>query len=422
MELSVIIVSYNVRYFLELCLHFVRKASETIECEVLVIDNNSTDTSSEMVATLFPEVILIKNNENKGFSYACNQGIRSAKGRYVLLLNPDTIVEEDTFRRCISFMADHPDAGALGVKMIDGRGKFLPESKRALPEPKTSFFKIFGLSRLFPNSPVFNNYHFPRLDNSVTGKVEVISGAFMFLCRKALDKTGYLDEDFFMYGEDIDLSYRLIKAGYNNYYFPETSIIHFKGESTDKGSLKYVVHFYRAMLIFFRKHYRDESRTFLILSVKAAIFFKAGLAAIKRILINLALPLRHLLKKLLTTRGPGSVINPFSRTERTAVTGDKRSYSAVAKIIREDGSGRLIIGRISPDHEEGCPDMLGSTDRIKEIIRKNRIDEIIFTSSGMTVSGIIDLMNTISGMNVRIKFSPPGERYIIGSNSCSEAR
>jgi GT2 family glycosyltransferase len=420
MELSVVIVSYNVRYFLELCLHSVIKASETIECEVFVIDNNSTDNSAEMVANMFGEVILIRNNENKGFSFACNQGIKIAHGRYILLLNPDTIVEENSFRSCINFMAVHPDAGALGVKMFDGRGRFLPESKRTLPEPRNSFFKIFGLSRLFPRSSFFNYYHFPHLDNSKTGKVEVISGAFMFLSREALAKTGNLDEDFFMYGEDIDLSYRLIKAGFNNYYFPETRIIHYKGESTDKGRLKYVIHFYRAMLIFFRKHYGNKSRKYLILSVKTAIYFKASLAVLKRVLINICLPIRHFLRNHLAKYRLGSVMNSFCREKRTAIAGDKESYSAVTRLIEGNGSGNLIIGRISPNHEERTPGLLGNTDQIREIILEHKIEELIFTSSGIKVSEIIDLMNTISDMYVKTRISPPGEKYIIGSNSCNE--
>ncbi|MGD2036109.1 MAG: glycosyltransferase family 2 protein, partial [Bacteroidales bacterium] len=255
MDLSVIIVNYNVKYFLEQCLHSVFKAMEGMKGEVIVVDNNSVDGSCQMIREKFKKVQLIENKKNLGFSRANNQGLAISGGRYVLILNPDTIVQEDTFSKCVSFMDKHPDAGGLGVKMIDGRGNFLPESKRSLPTPLVSFFKIFGLSALFPKSRLFGRYHLGFLDNNEVNKVEILPGAFMMIRKAVLQKTGFLDESFFMYGEDIDLSYRILLAGYNNYYFPETTIIHYKGESTKKGSINYVVVFYRAMIIFAKKHF-----------------------------------------------------------------------------------------------------------------------------------------------------------------------
>jgi GT2 family glycosyltransferase len=237
MKLSVIIVNYNVKYFLEQCLFSVKKALEGIESEIFVVDNNSVDGSCQMIKEKFVDIKLIENDENEGFSYANNQAIRMATGEYILLLNPDTVVEERTFAKCIKFMEGHPEAGGLGVKMIDGKGNFLPESKRALPTPLVAFFKIFGISKLFPGSKLFNKYHLGYLDPGKTHEIDVLPGAFMFLTKDALDKIGLLDEDFFMYGEDIDLSYRLLLGGFKNYYFPETTIIHYKGESTKKGSL-----------------------------------------------------------------------------------------------------------------------------------------------------------------------------------------
>ncbi|MCC6685243.1 MAG: glycosyltransferase family 2 protein, partial [Bacteroidia bacterium] len=232
MKLSVIIVNYNVKHFLEQALHSVRKACAGIDAEVWVVDNRSVDGSVEMVQQKFPEVKLIANRENLGFSKANNQAILQSGGQYVLLLNPDTVVEEDTFNKVIAFMDRTPDAGSVGVKMIDGKGNFLPESKRGLPTPKVAFYKIFGLSKLFPRSHKFGRYHLGYLSENETHAVDVLAGAFMMLRKKALDETGLLDETFFMYGEDIDLSYRITKAGYKNYYFPETTIIHYKGEST----------------------------------------------------------------------------------------------------------------------------------------------------------------------------------------------
>jgi GT2 family glycosyltransferase len=291
MKLSVVIVNYNVKYFLEQCLYSVRRASEGLQAEVFVVDNNSVDGSVKMVKEKFPEVILIENKDNTGFSKANNQAINKSKGEYVLLLNPDTVVEDDTFSKMLSFMDAHPDAGGLGVKMIDGKGNFLPESKRGLPTPAVAFYKIFGLSKFFPRSKVFGKYHLGYLDEDHVNPVEILSGAFMLLRKSVLDKTGLLDETFFMYGEDIDLSYRILKAGYQNYYFPETRIIHYKGESTKKGSINYVVLFYNAMIIFARKHFTSKKARMLSFLIHLAIYFRAFLAIFSRFLSKALLPL-----------------------------------------------------------------------------------------------------------------------------------
>lgn len=255
MDLSVIIVSYNVSEYLRLCLTAVEKARKSIDCEIFVVDNNSVDNSCSMVKMEFPDVILIANKTNAGYAVANNQAIKLASGKYTLLLNPDTIVEEEAFIRCIGFMESHTDAGALGVKMVNGEGEFLPESKRALPSVASAFFKSFGLSYLFPHSEVINRYYLPVKGCDETAKSEVISGAFMFIRRETLNITGLLDEDYFMYGEDIDLSYRILKAGYLNYYFPEVTITHFKGCSTPRHSYDDIFNFYNAMRIYVRKRY-----------------------------------------------------------------------------------------------------------------------------------------------------------------------
>ncbi len=291
MELSIVIVSFNVRYFLESCLYSVFKALEGVEGEVIVVDNNSVDGTLRMLGEKFSQVKLISNRENTGFAKACNQGIAVARGRYVLLLNPDTLIEETTLVKSIRFMDEHPDAGALGVKMIDGKGKFLPESKRALPTPAVAFYKIFGLGSLFPRSKTFNRYYLGHLDENKTHAVEVLTGAFMLLRKEVLDKVGGLDEDYFMYGEDIDLSYRITQAGYKNYYFPETTIVHYKGESTKKGSLNYVVLFYKAMLIFADKHFSRQRAGFTGLLIRPAIYIRAFLSAVRRLLSAVAWPL-----------------------------------------------------------------------------------------------------------------------------------
>jgi len=284
MELSVIIVSYNVRDFLKPCLLSVKKASKNIDCEIFVVDNNSSDDSCIIVEQEFPEVVLIKNKVNAGFSTANNQAIKQASGRYILLLNPDTLIDEDTFIKCINFMNDHSDAGAMGVRMVNGEGRFLPESKRTIPTPWAAFYKIFGLSYLFPKSRLLNKYYQSNDDSHNTCMADIISGAFMFIRREALEKTGLLDEDFFMYGEDIDLSYRLVQAGYNNYYFPEIRIIHYKGKSTGRNNFTDILCFYQAMRVYVKKRSEEGKFKTLKILIIPAIYFREGLALINRFL------------------------------------------------------------------------------------------------------------------------------------------
>jgi len=291
LKLSVIIVSYNVRHFLEQCLYSVRAASSGIDTEVFVVDNASVDGSVKMVKEKFPDVKCIANDDNAGFAKANNQAIRQSTGEYILLLNPDTIVETDTFTKIVTFMESHADAGGLGVKMVDGTGKFLPESKRGLPTPGVAFCKVFGLSRLFPKSKTFNKYHLGYLDKDETHQVEILAGAFMLMRKSVLNEIGLLDEAFFMYGEDIDLSYRIIKAGYQNYYYPDARIIHYKGESTKKGSLNYVFVFYNAMIIFARKHYSAKNAQLFSMLINIAIYLRAFLSIISRVIKNTLLPL-----------------------------------------------------------------------------------------------------------------------------------
>ncbi|MES2628316.1 MAG: glycosyltransferase [Bacteroidota bacterium] len=295
MKLSIVIVNYNVEFFLEQCLNSVLIAIKGMDAEVFVVDNNSVDGSVELVRNRFPEVKLIANTDNVGFSRANNQAILESSGEYVLLLNPDTLVQEDTFRKVCDFMDQHPDAGGLGVKMIDGKGNFLPESKRGLPTPAVSFYKIFGLSSFFPRSRTFGKYHLGYLDKEKNHEIDVLSGAFMLLRKSVLDRIGLLDEAFFMYGEDIDLSYRITLAGYKNYYFAETEIIHYKGESTKKGSLNYVYVFYNAMVIFARKHFSNRNAGLFSFMINMAIWFRASLAVISRLLRVSWLPVLDIL-------------------------------------------------------------------------------------------------------------------------------
>lgn len=275
-KISVIIVNYNVKYYLEQCLLSVRKALEGVPSEVIVVDNHSKDGSVDYLRRRFREMVFIASNHNLGFARANNLAIKRAKGEYILLLNPDTIVGEGVINECLRFMDEHPKAGGLGVKMLKSDGDRAMESRRGLPSPLTSFYKMCGLCERYPKSRRFGKYYMSYLSWDEPVRIEVVSGAYCLLRHEAINKVGALDEDFFMYGEDIDLSYRLLKGGYENWYLP-VSILHYKGESTHKSSYRYVHVFYEAMLIFFRKHYRHLS-FWISLPIKLAIYVKAFFA------------------------------------------------------------------------------------------------------------------------------------------------
>ncbi len=346
--LSVIIVNYNVKHFLEQCLFSVMQAIQHIEAEVIVVDNASTDGSKEyFLSSTFPylqgpylqgtdlggrEITFIWNEENLGFARANNQALAMAKGDYVLFLNPDTIIPEDSLVKCIQFMEAHPEAGALGVHMVDGSGRFLKESKRAYPTLATSFFKLCGLATLFPKSKTFARYHLGHLDPQQIHEVDVLAGAFMMVRKDALDKTaptskvptakvGTLevvagfDEDFFMYGEDIDLSYRIQKAGYKNYYFADTTIIHFKGESTKRGSLNYVRMFYQAMSTFVQKHYGGQTAKIYRLAINIAIWARAAVTAFGGFIRRNGLPLVDGVNTLISFAAATFIWNRFVKPE-----------------------------------------------------------------------------------------------------------
>ncbi len=278
------------RYFLEQTILSVYKSNVNVEYEIFVVDNNSSDDSLKMLAQKFLNVAVIANKENVGFSKANNQAIKLTKGEFILLLNPDTIIQEDTLQKCIDKMENDINIGGLGVKMYDGAGNFLPESKRGFPSPLAAFAKMSGLSKIFPKSKTFGQYHLTYLDKNQSHEIDVLSGACMLLRKSVLDNVGLLDEDYFMYGEDIDLSYRIKQAGFKNYYFADTSIIHFKGESTKKGSLNYIKVFYNAMIIFTNKHVsgtRGKALTFLL---RIAIFLRAIFAIFQSVFSGLFLP------------------------------------------------------------------------------------------------------------------------------------
>lgn len=292
MKLSVIVVNYNVKYFLEVCLHSVLRAAKGIATEVIVVDNNSSDDSCAMVRAKFPEVVLIENKDNKGFSKANNQAVAVAKGEYVLFLNPDTVMPEDFLSKTLGYMDTHPEAGALGPRLIDGKGQFAPDSKKSFPSLSVAIFKTTGINKLFSKSPYINKYYAVHIGEREIAEVDVLSGCCMLVRRSAMERAGGpFDEDYFMYCEDVDLSYRIQKAGYKNIYFPEVDLIHYKGESTRKMTLSYVRIFNEALVTFVKKHYTKQQAGLFILFINAGIVLRAILGTVKRGLNILHMPL-----------------------------------------------------------------------------------------------------------------------------------
>ncbi len=271
MQLSVIILNYNVRYFLEQCLASVQEALIGINSEIIVVDNLSSDDSCDMIKSRFPNIKLIENDSNLGFPKGNNIGVASANGDYICILNPDTVVAEDTFEKILAFAEKQVNLGIVGCKLIDGSGNFLPESKRGIPTPFVALTKIFGLYKLFPNCKLFNRYYAQHLSENKTGNVAILVGAFMIMKRDLYNEIGGFDENCFMYSDDIDLSYMALKSGKSNYYFHETSVIHYKGESTVKDGL-YMKRFREAMQFFYNKHYKN-SVEFVFLIEFGILFF-----------------------------------------------------------------------------------------------------------------------------------------------------
>ena len=386
MLLSVIIVNYNVKYFLEQCLCSLQAAIDKIDAEVLVIDNCSSDGSINYLQPHFPWVTFIQNGANEGFAKANNKALQFAKGQYILFLNPDTLLAEDTLQLCIDFFAQHADAGAVGVRMIDGSGRFLPESKRAFPAPMVSFYKLTGLSALFPKSRIFNKYALGYLPENAVHEVDILAGAFMMVSKNAIDKTGSFDEQFFMYAEDIDLSYRIQKAGYKNYYLGNVSIVHFKGKSTVKGNLSYVEIFYRAMRLFVKKYYSGAGAWFINKGLYAGILLRQTVAA-------LALPFNKKSNK-------NKAIVPY----HIYVIGDRIQAETVVKILRKNNPKAI----------------LKSVETFKQMCADDKKSAVVFCTGHLTYKETIQLIQT-SGYDSLVMWSGKHTRSIIGSNNKNAA-
>ncbi|MBR6964553.1 MAG: glycosyltransferase family 2 protein [Prevotella sp.] len=371
MKLSVVIVNYNVRYYLEQCLDSVLKATKNIEAEVLVFDNYSKDGSVDYLKTRFPQVHFIESNHNLGFARGNNVAIRQSQGEYVLLLNPDTFVGEDVLADTLAFMEAHPKAGALGVRMLKNTGEPALESRRGLPSPMTAFYKMCGLCARFPKSRRFGRYYMGYLPWDKPAQIEVVSGAFCLLRRKVLDDVGLLDEDFFMYGEDIDLSYRVLKGGYENWYFP-ASIMHYKGESTQKSSFRYVHVFYDAMLIFFRKHY-SHLNILITWPIRLAVLFKATMA----------------LFGMMVERGRKAVglgARKHSHEPEYVFVGSRQACDDFSQLVKKKGlTARYIEGdsRSLPDGHHGQV----------ELNNTRRFINIVYDTESYTYGQILELFS-----------------------------
>lgn len=360
MELTVVIVNYRVKYLLDQTLRSVEQATQGITSEVIVVDNQSGDDSISFSRQWHPQASFIENEENVGFARANNQAIMQAHGKYTLILNPDTIITPRCLQEGIGWMQQHPRCGAIGARMNDGNGVFLPESKRAFPTPWVSFCKIFGLSKLFPRSPLFAKYHLRYLSDLEPQCIDILSGAYMLCRTDVLQQLGGFDEDFFMYGEDIDLSYRIVKAGYENWFLP-TPMIHYKGESTHKNSMRYVRIFYDAMLIFYRKHFPRFNVIFYPI-VKLGVMVRANLARARR-LIGKILPTDN---KLPSEVWPWVIISdhPQEVAERTSI-------HAFVDAIPANGNHNVLI-------DDGCHSYEQIVDYIREHSDSGRLAFHIF--------------------------------------------
>lgn len=376
MQLSVIILNYNVRYFLEQCVLSVQEAIITIDAEIIVVDNNSSDESVLMIKEKFPDVKLIQNEENFGFPKGNNIGFRQAEGKYVCILNPDTVVAEDTFTKILAFAEKQNNLGIIGCKLIDGTGDFLPESKRGIPTPWVAFTKVFSLYKIFPKTSLFNQYYAQHLDEDETGKVDILVGAFMFLESKLYEQLNGFDEDCFMYADDIDLSYRALLLQKSNYYFHETTVLHYKGESTVKDE-KYMKRFQESMNFFYQKHFKKSWFFSIFIQIGAFLFSFAKMFQGKP--KDRPLPESYIF---------------YSQNE---------NFTKKLASILENKVGFLEFKKEK---------MVNSC-----LIFKEKKVEIILDNQYISFKKCIEIIETLRDKSITFKILPKKARFIIGSNS-----
>ncbi|MBC7936864.1 MAG: glycosyltransferase family 2 protein [Rhizobacter sp.] len=395
MLLSVIIVNYNVKYFLEQCLCSVQKACIGIESEIIVVDNNSTDGSREWLEQKFTQVKFIWQTNNNGFGKANNYALKTAQGAYLLFLNPDTIIAEDSLLLCLNEMKKNETIGALGVRMIDGSGKFLKESKRGFPTAGAAFFKMSGFSSLFPTSKTFAHYYLGHLKQHETNDVDILAGAFMMLSRKTIEITKGFDEDFFMYGEDVDLSYRIQKAGLQNVYFAGTTIIHFKGESTQRFSTSYNQHFYGAMKLFVKKHFSDK---------KAMLF-----------LTGLAITGGRMLASFKTLFAQRKTDTSSAKPLNTAIAAGQQKFDECLQLVKFASPPLAIAGRIAVRNGD-TGTALGRMENIVNILSKYKINQLIFCEKEQSFKMIIQQAEKIP-VKTEMLFHAAGSSCMVGSSN-----
>lgn len=371
MDVSVVIINYNVQYFLEQCILSVNAASQNLSVEIIVVDNNSKDDSCKIIKEKYPEVKLIENKENVGFSKANNQGVKIAEGEYILILNPDTVIAEDTLDKIVSFSKAKQNLGILAAKLIDGSGKFAPESKRGIPTPMVSFNKLFGIS-----SKRTGKYYATHLDENESGIIDVASGAFMFIKRAIFIEVGGFSEDYFMYGEDIDLSIKLLNKGYQNYYYANAQVIHFKGESTKKD-IKYLSYFHKAMQIFYKKHFK--------------------LNLIYDFIMRLGIEFWYLLK--------------FFKFKKVS-TNSKPIFNLLYL-----GDNDLIVDYLNKKYLLVKEPIIDDYYKIKQIIKNNKIDTIVFDNLTISNKKIIKHFQELKNEKVFFKIHPRTTNFLIGSTS-----
>ena len=389
----------------------MQKAIENIEAEIWVADNASVDESVKYLKPKFPKVNFIESAENTGFAKANNQMLLRCTGKYVLFLNPDTLVAEDTLLKVVTFMETNKQAGALGVRMIDGSGTFLPESKRSFPSPLTSFYKLSGISYLFPSSRIFSRYSLSYLDEFKNHEVDVLSGAFMLVKKNLLMDLKGFDEAFFMYGEDIDLSFRIQKTGCKNYYFGESTIIHFKGKSTSKESLKYVKIFYGAMSIFVKKHYAGRLANLYASFLNVAIWSRAGLSAVwqfgaknRKVLFN--------------------AINTSSRFKESKakfekhhnviiIAGSEEEYAEAETLLAAAGFKENVVENAITTGEN--ENVLAIISDLKKLAKNIHIVEMTFCRGILSYAAIIDIIQNLP-KNIAFRFHAKGSESIVGSD------
>lgn len=521
-EISVVIVNYNVKHFLEQCLLSIEKAKHNLNIEVIIVDNASVDGSQSMIKKKFKDVLLIENNRNLGFGRANNQGLKIARGKYILILNPDTLIQEDTLQVLKNFLDEHPDVSAVGCKLINPDGSFQVSSRRSIPTPWVAFTKISGLSRIFPRTKIFGRYNLTYISPDIECEVDILSGSLMMIRHDIIKQVGYFDEDYFMYGEDIDLCYRIKKAGGKIYYTPKTKAIHYKGESTKKGEFSYITNFYSSMLIFIDKHFKDHYSVFIKMMLKAGIYLRAFIAYFNSILKNIASILFDLLliissiflaiklwlphyalikfriifpiytivwlasiyfsgaysakgryhlkpiiggafvgfllnstftyffKQFAYSRvviliafiliifilciwrlvyrwiGPSAIKHPLSKLRRTIIVGTGREGLRILKKLRArpdipyEICGFVDFDEKNVGKEIDGTEVLATIENMREVIKIQKIDDVIFSSDRLSNKQILETIAYAGGTGVNFRIVPHELEYVIAKSSVDE--